>query len=88
MLPTISIRGTTPVVLTDALEEATDAIRVAIEKVEQTAPNGRDYPSEADFHAGAAAHRARLADLERIERELRELWEGIDSQLTANAQKK
>lgn len=79
MVPTIHLNGTSKERLLDALEEAYAAIHTAIEKLGETAPNGRDYyPQGPDaLFKAQEEHFARMQKLEDVRRELQELAEAI-----------
>lgn len=71
-LPTIHLNGTDAQSLFDGYKAAYEAVRDAQRALAQCAPNGRDYyPQEGNATSEAMAeHRARMAALDTIEREM------------------
>ena len=57
--------------------QAIEAIRAAILATGQTAPNGRDYPDMGAFDAAVQAHKARMAALDNVRRDLQKQAERI-----------
>lgn len=79
MKPTIHLNGTSRDNLAEPLEQARTAVRKAIEAVQATAPNGRDYyPQGPDaIRTATIEHGNRLNYLQIVDRELAELHEHV-----------
>lgn len=77
--PTIHLNGSGRDRLSEALEEARAALRKAIEAVQATAPNGRDYyPQGPDaIRVATIEHGNRMNYLQIVDRELAELHEHV-----------
>lgn len=73
--PTIHLNGTAASVLLESYLEASDALRKAMEVLQDAAPNGRDYYPQGDaaIHQAGREHRARAEALKRVYNELQEL---------------
>lgn len=71
-VPTVHLNGTSKERLLEAIEEAYTAVGVALEKLSETAPNGRDYyPQGPDaINQAQDEHRARLQKLQDVREEL------------------
>ena len=77
--PTININGTSARALLEQHLTAIEALRAAITKVQEAAPNGRDYqtaPANSFSHA-QQEHRRRLSRLEDVIDELEQIAEYI-----------
>jgi hypothetical protein len=81
-LPTIHLNGTDAQSLFDGYKAAHEAIKAAQEALAQCAPNGRDYYvqktesgdwTDVPTNEAIYEHRARMAALETIERDLEAL---------------
>jgi hypothetical protein len=74
-LPSIHLNGTDAQSLFDGYRNAHEAIRDAQRALAQCAPNGRDYYLQegSATNEAMAEHRARMAALETIERDLEAL---------------
>lgn len=74
-LPTIHMNGTGGLALTTSYVAAMDALRVAREALQQTAPHGRDYYPQGDdaFKRAAEEHRNRVAAIISIMSQLETL---------------
>lgn len=79
MVPTIHLNGTRKDDLIEALHNAILAVNTAIERVAETAPNGRDYYPQgpAAITAAQNEHVARLRRLGDVGTELEELAAAI-----------
>ena len=82
IVPTVHLNGTSKDELLRQVLEADRAINVALSRLHDAAPNGRDY-----YPAGPGAlkqateeHRARIDRLVDIRTELLALYEAIDNQ--------
>ena len=64
MLPTIHLNGTDIKHLLEEINEASDALRVAVEKLSVAGPNGRDYYPQGP----AALAQAQKEHFERVRR--------------------
>jgi hypothetical protein len=76
--PTIHLNGTDAQSLFEGYRTAHEAVKAAQRALAQCAPNGRDYygqpsPPPVPFNEAMAEHRARMAALETIERDLETL---------------
>jgi hypothetical protein len=80
-MPTIHVNGTDPAMILKQHVHAMSLVRGAISAVQDAAPNGRDYYPQGDsaIDTALAAHRARLAKLESVLTELREIAEFVAS---------
>ena len=78
-IPTIHLNGTSKDALLDGYIDAREAIRAAIDKLCETAPNGRDYYPQGDgaFEKARDEHIARLKRLHDVATELGEIAERI-----------
>ena len=79
IVPTIHLNGTSKHQLLNELTGALNALHLAIEAVQDAAPNGRDYYIQGP-DAGAKAqaqHADRLARLASVRNELSEIAESI-----------
>ena len=81
-IPTVHMNGTLGRDLFDALIKARQSIYDAIEAVQATAPNGRDYYPQGPQAITLAVeqHGARLAALDKINRELEAIVIALDEQ--------
>jgi hypothetical protein len=77
MVPTVHLNGTSREELCLQLEDACDAVRVAITKLRAAWPHGRDYyPQGPDAHDRALGeYNSRLKRLKDVENELIVIWE-------------
>lgn len=66
--------GSSPALVRDSILEALHAVHDAMEKVGETAPNGRDY-KPATLDLAIAAHLSRMARLASVAAELGELFD-------------
>jgi hypothetical protein len=77
--PTIHLNGTDARSLFEGYKTAHEAVKAAQRALAQCAPNGRDYyvqkfnPPLGALNEAMAEHRARMAALETIERDLETL---------------
>lgn len=73
--PTIHLNGSSPDTLYEQYTNASRAIAEAIDALREAAPHGRDYyPQEGDgIREATAEHVARLAKLESVLAEVKEL---------------
>jgi hypothetical protein len=78
-LPTIHINGSSPKDLFENACEALGALRKAIQAVEETSPNGRDYYPQGDgaIKTAVCEHASRIERLRSVIAELEELAEHI-----------
>lgn len=78
-VPTVHLNGTHPRDLSDALTNAGQAVRKAMEALGETAPNARDYypQSPEAFSAAQTEHNARVLALKSVFVELVAINEAI-----------
>ena len=78
-LPTIHLNGTASSELLETVCDALGALRAAIEAVNATSPNGRDYYPQGDaaYADAAREHAGRIAKLWSVRAELEQLAEHI-----------
>ena len=78
-IPLIHSNGTSRGELCRQLEEASHALTAALEALQGTCPNGRDYyPQGPDATQEALRqHANRLHNLMAVQKELQEIYEGI-----------
>ena len=70
-LPRVHLNGTSRQVLQEQYRAASDALRLAIEGVEGTSPNARDYyVSGGSYRNAAQEHRSRMERLRSVRAEL------------------
>jgi hypothetical protein len=82
-VPSVHLNGTSRDALIRQLLDAHDALRQAVETMQDGAPHARDYYTQADpdaFTKARNAHFARLAKIEDVQNELFALAEAIDEQ--------
>lgn len=74
-MPTIHMNGTSGLALTTDYVAAMDALRVACEALQKTAPHGRDYYPQggAAFLQAALEHRNRVASIVSVMSQLEQL---------------
>ena len=79
IVPCIHMNGTSKQDLSDALEDAHDAIMDAISKLRKSAPNGRDYYvyDNAAYGIAAQQHYDRMKRLDSVQKELDAIIGGI-----------
>lgn len=77
--PTVHLNGTSKAHLYEQYETQVNALRAAIKALEENGPNARDY-----YHQGRTAfqeaeheHRARLAAIKDVMREIYFIWEYV-----------
>lgn len=89
LVPTVHLNGTSAENLIRPLIEARRALRHALQAVDETAPNGRDYYPQGDDAIGVATreHLRRLDRIQAVSRELDELLEGVQEQADARLQR-
>ena len=77
--PTIHSNGTSRDALLADYRNALNALREARAKLQDAAPNGRDYYPQGNEAIVAASreHRARMAKLEEVTREITEIGEAV-----------
>lgn len=83
IVPTVHLNGTAKIDLIGLVETAHFALNVAIERLQETAPNARDYYVQKDpgaFSKARAEHEARMHKLADVANELIQLHEGISDQ--------
>jgi hypothetical protein len=80
--PTIHRNGTGKDELMESLLNAMEAINNAIKALNKTSPNGRDYYPQGDdaIRVAGQEHKARIKQLETINKELEELAMHIHKQ--------
>ncbi len=80
MMPTIHLNGTSKSGLQEPLEQAIRQLQVAIDKVHETYPNGRDYYPQGDGAISQAMkeHADRIALLKSVHDELSAIYFAID----------
>lgn len=85
LVPTVHLNGTSAENLIRQLIEARRALRNALQAVDETAPNGRDYYPQGDGAIGIATreHLRRLERIQAVLGELTELLEGVQEQADA-----
>ncbi len=78
-IPMIHRNGSSRSVLHEDLSDACDAIRLAVEACQLTAPNLRDYylQGESAFNVAKAQHESRLRRLQDVHQELFAILEAI-----------
>ncbi len=81
-IPTIHLNGSSAEHMLGDYRSARTAIRSAVEAVQQTAPNGRDYyvMLPGAYERALHEHRERLAALKKIDDELLAIAMGIMDQ--------
>jgi hypothetical protein len=79
IFPTLHLGGSAGSSLIYDLLEAKLAVGAAIDKLQDAAPNARDYP-EGSFEQAVAEHADRVRRLASVGHELRELAENISEQ--------
>ena len=81
-IPTIHLNGTAAQDLLDDLFNAMAATKAAVEVLNKTAPNGRDYYPQGHgvIWIAEEEHRARVQKLLDVCNELQQITEGIDAQ--------
>jgi hypothetical protein len=74
-LPTVHLNGTSGPDLLEQITKAREGVEAAIARLQDAAPNGRDYyPQGPDaYPAARAEHDARLQRLTTVERELQDI---------------
>jgi hypothetical protein len=79
MTPSVHLNGSSKEHLVEDLCAAGDAVRLAIEKLEWAAPNGRDYYPQGPgaFPQALREHVARVAHLRGVLAELEEIAQAI-----------
>ena len=79
MLPTIHLNGTSQDSLLEQFADASEAVRVALQDLQQAAPHGRDYYPQGPeaFGRATAEHRKRVDALVGVRHELETIIEGI-----------
>ena len=83
VIPTVHLNGSSPATLVDGLQVAINAVAVAIETVQDAAPNARDYYPQGDaaFNVANECHKRRLAMLRDVQAELTATLRGVVRQL-------
>ena len=78
--PTIHMNGTSRKDLAACLEDASRALTVAIDKIQTTAPNGRDYYPQGEGANGRALveHLGRMKMIIEVKRDIDELWMHVE----------
>jgi hypothetical protein len=81
ILPTVHLNGTSKEQLFEDLFNALDAIRVAQEAIQKTAPNGRDYYPQSGnaLQQALAQHASRIRALDTVYDELHAIAEHVQS---------
>ena len=81
-LPTIHMNGTSAQALYNGYRAAGSAVRKAIEALEETAPNARDYYLEGEdaFDRAVKEHAARVHALREVLKQTSMLAEGVAKQ--------
>jgi hypothetical protein len=80
IIPTIHLNGTPKDRLLEQNIEAGQALRVAIDKLSEAGPNGRDFYPQGDdaFREAQKEHISRLQRLQSVYKELEDLVLAID----------
>jgi len=81
--PTIHLNGTSRESLLYDLSGASDALRIAIEELAETAPNARDYYVQSDpeaYRKARTEHEARMAKLQEVRADLEAIMLAIGEQ--------
>lgn len=78
ILPMIGLNGTPKAHLVQALLEAKFALDIAINKLQNAAPNGRDYITNSDFIKAHNQHNAWVTGVLDIDIEINNLATAID----------
>jgi hypothetical protein len=79
VIPTLHLNGTSCESLLDQLHIASSSLRTAIEALTDAAPHGRDYHPQGNeaWRKAIQEHVARLEALNRVQKEITEIYEGI-----------
>lgn len=83
MIPTVHLNGTSKQSLLDGWEEAYTALTLALDKLAQAAPNGRDYyPQDVAgqrpaLYKAQDEHRARMQKVQSVMDDLQALCEAV-----------
>ena len=82
-LPTIHLNGSHGPHLRDALRDASNALRLAIEAHGNTSPHGRDYYPQGDdaYRQASREHASRWERLSAVQDEILALWDAVDGQV-------
>ena len=75
--PTVHLNGTSREALLEGYIDCVNAVRHAVEVCQKNAPNARDYYLGAGWPAAQTEHEARLAKMESVLAELREIGEHV-----------
>ena len=75
--PTVHLNGTSREALLEGYIDCVNAVRHAIEVCQKNAPNMRDYYLVNGGSAAMTEHEARLAKMEAVLAELREIGEHV-----------
>ena len=83
MIPCVHLNGTDGTQLREGCRIAHEALRVAVEKLQEAAPNQRDYYVKGPdaFRRAATEHEARLVAIAKVQAELVEIFEGVQEQI-------
>jgi len=83
LIPTVHLNGSSPATLVDGLQVAINAVAVAIETVQDAAPNARDYYPQGDgaFIFASREHQVNADALHEIHARLSATLRGIVRQL-------
>jgi hypothetical protein len=89
--PVVNVGGTSPEALKDGIADAMDALATAYAAVLKIAPHARDYAPYALTHGNTALdaalrrHKGWLSAINKMQVELCDLVEAVDSQVGAAA---
>lgn len=80
--PRLNLNGTSAASLMEGYNVAIQALRVARDKLQESAPHGRDYQSSpiADYPLAVAEHLVRVQSIEHVMNELVVLAENVYNQ--------
>jgi hypothetical protein len=84
-IPTVHLNGTSSDALTTQVREAQQALRIALEALQEAAPHGRDYYVQegAATKEAIQEHTSRLSRVKSVLDEMSEIREGIETQKLA-----
>lgn len=87
MIPTVHLNGTGREELERQLQEAANAVQVAMATLAQASPNGLDYYMQPDvdglrpaIHVAMGQHESRMGRLRSVLDELAAIYEGVVDQ--------
>ena len=83
MIPTVHRNGTSREALVEQMRGAADAVDQAIQALQETTPNRRDYypQGEQALELACEEYRQRLLAVRQVHADLMLLWQGIVDQI-------